>query len=227
LSNEWIEKMKDAQQVRAGETVLPAFRKRVFHCQFCHAYLPQEWTQLYAGYQSEVETLVWACECTNCYLISYWLDSKSPSTEPKVIYPGAMTAPAPHPEMPEDVRADYQEAGRILAASPRGAGALLRLALQKLMPHLGEKGENLNDDIAALVRKGLDPQIQQALDGLRVIGAHAVHPLELDLRDDTETVGGLFALLNLIIEERIARPAKLQEMYDRLPEAAPGSYRQA
>ena len=99
-------------------------------------------------------------------------------------------------------------------------GALLRLALQKLMPHLGEKDKDLNDAIASLVKRGLDPGVQQALDALRVIGKNAVHPLELDLRDDTETVGALFGLINYIVEQRISHPKKLDALYQGLPEGA-------
>jgi hypothetical protein len=136
------------------------------------------------------------------------------------IYPRASNAPLPHPEMPDDVRQEYAEAAANLDVSPRGSGALLRLALQKLMVDLGEIGKNLNDDIASLVAKGLDPDVQKALDALRVIGNNAVHPLELDLRDDVETVGALFGLLNFIVEDRIARPKKLDALYGGLPEGA-------
>ena len=108
----------------------------------------------------------------------------------------------------------------IVQRSPRGAGALLRLALQKLMPHLGEKGKNMNGDIASLVASGLDPGMQQALDALRVIGNNAVHPGELDLQDNVETVGSLFGLINYIVEQRISHPKKLQELYNALPEGA-------
>jgi hypothetical protein len=88
------------------------------------------------------------------------------------------------------------------------------------MPHLGENGKNLNDDIGSFVKKGLDPDVQRALDALRVIGNNAVHPLELDLRDDVDTVSGLFNLLNYIVEDRIARPNKLATLYAGLPEGA-------
>ena len=40
------------------------------------------------------------------------------------------------------------------------------------------------------------------------------------MRDDAETVGALFGLLNYIVEERIARPQKLDSLYKGLPESA-------
>lgn len=122
--------------------------------------------------------------------------------------------------MPDDVKADYEEARAIVQASPRGASALLRLATQKLLTHLGGKGDNINDDIAALVKKGLSVEIQQALDTLRVVGNHAVHPGELDLKDDLETANGLFTIINFIVQDRIAQPKALAALYNKLPESA-------
>jgi len=119
--------------------------------------------------------------------------------------------------MPEDIRADFNEAREIFFLSPRGAAALLRLAVQKLCIVLGESGKNINDDIASLVKKGLSVQIQQALDIVRVIGNDAVHPGQIDLNDDPATAESLFELVNLIIEEKISEPKRLKEMYDKLP----------
>ncbi len=98
--------------------------------------------------------------------------------------------------MPEDVKYDFLEARSIVNESSRGAGALLRLALQKFMSHLGEKGKDLNSDIRNLVEKDLPIQIQQSLVSVRVIGNEAVHPGELNFKDNSETVIPLFDLLN-------------------------------
>ncbi len=105
----------------------------------------------------------------------------------RLVFPSSREGPPPNPDLPDDVRLDYEEAGRILNLSPRGAAALLRLAIQKLCAYLGEKGKNIDDDIASLVKKGLYPLVQQALDAVRVIGNEAVHPGTLDLKDDRDT----------------------------------------
>ncbi|GAB0061245.1 hypothetical protein IBA8401_22720 [Pseudomonas syringae] len=67
---------------------------------------------------------------------------------------------------------------------------------------------------------GLDPHIHQALDVIRVTGNNAVHPLEMNLEDDQDSVLVLFEMINLIVEERIARPAKISERFANLPEKA-------
>jgi hypothetical protein len=75
-------------------------------------------------------------------------------------------------------------------------------------------------DIAALVQKGLLPGVQEALDSLRVIGNDAVHPGQIDLRDDIDTATSLFGLLNYIVEQMITRPKELQTIYSKLPPGA-------
>ena len=116
-----------------------------------------------------------------------------------------------------DILRDYEEASSILNLSPRGAAALLRLAIQKLCKHLGENGKNINNDIESLVKKGLSPIIQKSLDVVRVIGNEAVHPGTLDLRDDRDVASKLFRLVNLITDRMITYPKQVNEMFDGLP----------
>jgi Domain of unknown function (DUF4145) len=213
------EMFEDAKRAKQGETVVAGFKKRAFHCVICAVFAQQEWNNLggLAG-----KTPIWGATCGNCHFTSYWHSyTNHDGTEvANLIYPSGGSAPMPHPDTPEDVRKDYLEARSIADRSPRGACGLLRVALENLMKDLGESGTDLNDAIGNLVKKGLDPGVQQALDALRVVGNNAVHPGELDLRDDAETAASLFDVLNFIIEQMITRPKKLTELYARLPDGA-------
>ena len=128
--------------------------------------------------------------------------------------------------MPTECLTDYNEAREIVAASPRAAAALLRLVLQELMPALGEKGENINDDIGSLVTKGLPVVVQQALDFCRVVGNHAVHPGKIELNDSPEVAHNLFAMINFIVEDRISKPIHVQSLYAKLPRGSQESHRE-
>jgi hypothetical protein len=151
--------------------------------------------------------------CFNCKDIALWIHDR-------LIYPQQGEAPPANPDMPEDIRRDYDEASTILDPSPRGAAALIRLGIQKLCKELGQSGNNINDDIGALVKSGLDPRVQQALDAVRVIGNSAVHPGQIDLRDDRATAETLFRLLNLIVDKTISEPKHVAEVYASLPDGA-------
>ena len=137
-----------------------------------------------------------------------------------MVEPVASGGPRPHPEMPDDVRADYEEARAIVSLSPRGACALLRLATQKLADDLVPGSGNLDAKIATLVSEGVAAQVAQALDALRVVGNNAVHPSAMILDDDVETATALFECLNVIVEDRVARPKRIGGLFGKLPEGA-------
>lgn len=191
--------------------VAPVFKADAFHCPYCGVYSHQHWFELYHGNDgwAKVEELIISI-CERCAKNAVWLENK-------MLYPVSSIAPLPVEDMPVDVKEDFSEARNIVNASPRAATALLRLALQKLMAHLGEKGENINDDIASLVRKGLPEKIQKALDAVRVIGNNAVHPGKIDLKDDTQTSVTLFDLLNMIVAVMITQPKRVEKIYDKIP----------
>ena len=156
---------------------------------------------------------VFVAQCYNCKHLSVWVHEK-------LVFPSRGDAPPANPDLSADIRRDYDEAGSILDLSPRGAAALLRLAIQKLCRELGEPGKDLNKDIGALAAKGIDDQVQKALDFVRVIGNNAVHPGRMDLRDDRCTAETLFMLLNLIAERTLTKDRKIDEVYEKLPEGA-------
>lgn len=148
--------------------------------------------------------------CAHCEAWTFWYRGK-------MVVPSEAPVEPAHPDLPEDCRVDYTEARDIFSRSPRAAAALLRLCIQKLLPHLGEVGKNINEDIKALVSKGLPPLIQKALDYCRVVGNNAVHPGELDLNDTPEIASKLFQMINFIVEDRITRPKEVEALYQELP----------
>jgi hypothetical protein len=149
--------------------------------------------------------------CYSCGRVAVWVHTK-------LVEPTAHGAPPANEDIPAHIKPDYEEAAKIYQSSPRGAAALLRLVIQKITIHLGEPGENLNNDISSLVKKGLSPRIQKALDAVRVIGNHAVHPGRIDIKDDLSTALSLFGLVNAVVDGTISRDARIDEAYELIPE---------
>lgn len=202
--------------------VAPSFQASAYSCPHCHAYSEQRWAQLGfsmgAGYnRSPIHTSL----CTHCDKYAFWLEHEhlagSDAFDGRMIVPSQVAAPMPHSDMPASIQQDYEEARLIAQASPRGAAALLRLCVQNLCHSLGESGTNINADIAALVKKGLPVEVQQALDIVRVVGNNAVHPGELSADDVAAVCLTLFSLINHIVEDRISRPKKLADLFSSLP----------
>lgn len=148
--------------------------------------------------------------CFSCDRASLWLGDR-------LIYPELHSGPVANADTPKEILKDYEEASAILHKSPRGSAALVRLCIQKLCKHLDQPGDNLNADIGALVARGLDTRVQMALDAVRVIGNNAVHPGQIDLRDDRQIAETLFRLFNLIVEKLISEPKMVDEVYAKLP----------
>jgi len=153
---------------------------------------------------------IYASKCRSCGDIAIWHYDK-------ILYPHVQYEIEANEDLDEDIKADFNEARTILDLSPRGAAALLRLCIQKLCKQLGQPGKNINDDIAALVAKGLDPKIQKALDIVRVIGNECVHPGAMDLKDDRGTAAKLFVLVNRVAYDMITHPKELDALYNALP----------
>ena len=189
---------------------LPKHRSSSFHCLYCHVYAGQVWCDISrpeGTLLSIRNEYLHASYCSHCGVPTLWLDEK-------IIYPNTGEFPLPNSDLPDDVKKIYAEAAAIAQQSPRAACALLRLAVQMLLEHLGEKG-TINDGIKNLVNKGLDPQIQQALDTLRVTGNHAVHPGIIDV-DDITKGQPLFSMINIIADALISQPKRIQATYSSL-----------
>ena len=191
----------------------PTFKATAFNCPICNAYSNQDWQEIryISNHSQNYFTELLRAECSHCNKYSLWLNGK-------MIYPEDSGVPLPNPDLSKDIIDDYNEASSILNKSPRGAAALLRLAIQKLCNKLGEKGD-LDESIANLVKKGLPIKIQQALDIVRVIGNNAVHPGQIDLKDNRDTALQLFNLINVIAQVIISEPKEIERIYQSLPKS--------
>ena len=200
----------------------PKFREPAFHCPHCNTLAQQNFdnlTFLDKRTLSTIYTTVHMSKCLHCNKTLLWLEDNDGSAI--IIYPHISVAQTPHEDMPEDCKALYTEAQQVLPFSKRAAVALIRLIVQKLMPHLGQDTKNdLDACIGNLVRNGLSQNIQQALDTCRVIGNHAVHPGTIDFEETPEVANHLLGIVNFLVEELIARPKRNATMFANLPAPA-------
>lgn len=193
----------------------PQYQSGSFHCPHCHVYAMQIWWKVsLIRSSSQINTDYHFSRCSHCSELSVW------SLDGKLLLPQESPIVMPSPDLPEDCKVDYMEARSVYPDSPKASAALLRLCIQKLMVHLGEEGKNLNDDIAALVRKGLSPLTQKALDVCRVVGNNAVHPGKISIEDTPTVALSLFELINFIADDRITKPKQIENLYASLPHGA-------
>ncbi len=133
----------------------PELHLKAFNCPYCKAYAQQNWPTIYTRSLSnnplsfnpitsiardfhtytEVTDVAFA-RCSHCSKPSLWI-------EEMLVHPKPIEVSPAHRDLPDDIKADYTEASLIVADSPRGAAALLRLCIQKICKHLGEPGKIL------------------------------------------------------------------------------------
>ncbi|EEW9940061.1 DUF4145 domain-containing protein [Campylobacter jejuni] len=217
----------------------PEINKNAFNCPFCRVYAKIDFINFellaeeiyskirkikHAYHEKEfekIENMITIYSqvapilsiCHKCNKTAIWIDGK-------IIYPKPRLTPMPNKDLDEDLKLDYEEASNIVQDSPRSACALLRLVLQKLLINLG-KDKNINNAIKNLIdKKEIDGKLQKALDSVRVIGNSAIHPNELDLKDDIDTALAMFHIINYIADRMISSVKKIDEIYNILPENA-------
>jgi hypothetical protein len=105
-----------------------------FVCPHCRAFSSHTWGKvasvqlvsrangLGTGRLLSGSTLVVTALCAAC-------DQESVFVDGKLVHPKESEAIKAHDDMPLEILGDYNEAAAILASSPRGAAALLRLAV--------------------------------------------------------------------------------------------------
>lgn len=156
--------------------------------------------------------------CYTCQNVGIWRSDK-------LIYPPNRLGAEPNEDLPDEVKNDFNEAREIALLSPRAAAALLRLATEKLCrfickEHIAElktKPPTLDALIGHMVKNGLSPDIQKALDSVRVIGNECVHPGEMSEADTSDTVGKLFRLVNLVAQSQLTDKKEINLVFNGLP----------
>ncbi|HFR4183370.1 TPA: DUF4145 domain-containing protein [Bacillus cereus] len=143
--------------------------------------------------------------CDICEQVTLWYAEK-------MLFPSAYNVEDPNADMPEEVKVLYNEAREIINLSPKSSCALLRLALEKLLVHLGcSKNKKIVENIRAMKEQGkIDEYVHAALESVRIIGNKAVHPGKIDIDDQPKYAYTLFGLLNYVVDELISRPARIK-----------------
>ena len=211
-----------------------AGNSKAFQCPVCSGFSSHLWTynpiDINGDYNESIKFIIIA-QCQACNQFSIWITNEirisssglvlySSGTTLTLIFPNvAEGIPEPNSDMPDDVKEIYIEAGEVLNISPRASAALSRLAIEKLVAHLNAQGKDLNTQIGSLVSKGMPIEIQQMLDSVRVIGNNAVHPGQIDIKDNKELALSLLSFINLIVDNRITQPKKILDTYTLVPES--------
>lgn len=153
-------------------------------------------------------------ECQACKRVAVW-------EHETLVHPTAISnAPQASDDMPENVKEIYNEARAIAEVSPRAASALLRLCLEELLKHLNVAEGKLDSMIGSLVEEGVEEELQQAMDILRLCGNDGIHRHigEIDLSEHQDAKELLFKLINVAVKELITRPNYLKTIYSNMPE---------
>lgn len=135
-----------------------------------------------------------------------------------MIFPSECIAPKAEEDMPESIKADYEEARLVFSHSPRAAAALLRLCVQKLCEELLGKQGKIHNQIGELIELGFPARMLRAFDTIRIFGNESVHPGTINLNDRPEVALALFTLLNIAVRHCITEERELAAIRALTPE---------
>lgn len=193
-----------------------SFGKAAITCPYCHVYAQFDW-EVRKNLNSKLQKYkLIVAKCNSCYLDSVWLHNIQSEEDTLLLpdYPSELDTP--NSDMPNDIQQIYIESAKVLKDSPRASAALSRLAIDQLTQQFSNKS-SLDKRIGDLVSKDLSSKLQKAFDIVRIVGNNAVHPGEIDLKDNQEMAKSLLDLLNMITDELITKPKQIDEFYNSLP----------
>lgn len=205
----------------------PKFNEKAFNCPYCGVYAHQEWFSgvgygnLARQYMGDIVDVVGikgkldgmsVSVCSHCDNKVLWLNEN-------ILLPRNLPVPPPPENTPLEVKRIYIEAGMVLNDSPRASGALIRLALELLLQNINKNKLSLNENINKLMESGITQQLIKAVSILRINGNDIMHTGVIKILENKDDVVYLFELFNMIVEELIEEPKKLNEIYNKIPES--------
>ena len=201
----------------------PELNKDAFNCPYCGVYAHQTWYSSISYGEVEViygekrfysKGILGGLSLSICYHCG----KKVLWHNENMLLPRQMTVPEPSEDVPQKIKKIYIEAGKVLIDSARASGALMRLALEQLLQEINKNDLKLNENVKKLMEIGVPDQLIKALTILRVNGNDIMHTGEIKILQKKEDVLYLFELFNMIVEELITRPKRLNESYGKIPE---------
>jgi hypothetical protein len=157
--------------------------------------------------------------CFNCNEICLWVVDQ-------LVWPRCASGQEQKLHASPDVRLENEEASHTLDASPRGAAAFLRLAIEKLCKDLGNSEESPRPEVAPHFQEDLDARVQKVLDAMRIIESNATPPDPIGVADTPATAETLSGLVNMICEKMIIEPRHLQALYTKMRDGAQSAFEQ-
>ncbi|MFN7311553.1 MAG: DUF4145 domain-containing protein [Vampirovibrionales bacterium] len=184
--------------------------------------------------EDKVKTLkVFVSSCCACKGIHFFVEEVIQpqfvtETETFLVYPFKINYKeheAPCEDMPENIRALYNEASQVLEVSPRCASALLRCALEQLLKvvvteEARSKLKTLDNYIEKFIEENpWAEQYKPHFTELRTIGNDALHNPYMDFFKDKAQAKQdclqLFDFLNLIVFEMYTRKKRHGQLFEK------------
>lgn len=187
-------------------------------------------TVLLSDVNAHVLVTIHTCpSCRRASVVLWQGDStagKLDPTQPRQLWPAHHGRTPPPPEVPEDMRQDYEEACAILNISPQSSAGLARRILQALLVRAGDAPRNkrLEVQIDHVVAKGAIPTaLTEHLHALRHLGNLSVHELvdretNEPIRPDPGLVGVYLDMILQLFDHFYVVPAKASAAKARLNE---------
>jgi len=119
----------------------------------------------------------------------------------RLVHPSNVVRIVP-PEVPKEIKEDFQEASSVISLSEKASAALSRRCLQNMLNERGFKGKDLNAQIDSVL-KILPTEIAFNLDAIRQIGNFAAHPMKSELTGEIVDVEKEEASWNLDVLEQL------------------------